>query len=271
MNEQDFAELSAGYALDALSPEERSVFESTLAEHPEWSGHIEVDAAAASALAETVVEVAPPLTLRSALLSRIAATPQGVDAAVQTAPAAQGDADAPAAPAAPPADAPPTTTTMPAVARRNWTRSLLALAASLVLLVTLGFGAASVWQMVNRSPAVVALEQIDAAPDAQVADTVLDDGGTAVAHWSDSVGKVVLVSEGLPSIASDQTFEMWFVRADGTPVSAGTFEASGDGPTTTLLNGEVEAGDTIAVTVEPAGGSPTDAPTTDPIVAIPTA
>ena len=35
--------------------------------------------------------------------------------------------------------------------------------------------------------------------------------------------------------------------------------------------GTMEPGDTIAVTVEPAGGAPGGAPTTDPLFAIPTA
>ena len=37
-----------------------------------------------------------------------------------------------------------------------------------------------------------------------------------------------------------------------------------------LLEGTMKPGDTIAVTVEQQGGSPTGEPTSDPIVAIPT-
>ena len=66
-----------------------------------------------------------------------------------------------------------------------------------------------------------------------------------------------------------ESFELWFVR-DGAPISAGTF-ASEDGTATALLDGSIEPGDVIAVTVEPAGGSPTGQPTSDPIVAIETA
>ncbi len=89
------------------------------------------------------------------------------------------------------------------------------------------------------------------------------------AHWSESVGKAVLVSDGLPAIADDEAFELWFVR-DGAAISAGTFTAEG-GTATALLDGAIETGDVIAITVEPAGGSPTGQPTTDPIVAIETA
>jgi anti-sigma-K factor RskA len=44
-----------------------------------------------------------------------------------------------------------------------------------------------------------------------------------------------------------------------------------DGTTTALLEGAMEAGDVIAVTIEPQGGSPTGEPSSDPIVTIPTA
>jgi anti-sigma-K factor RskA len=63
---------------------------------------------------------------------------------------------------------------------------------------------------------------------------------------------------------------MWFVREGGEAVSAGVFEAQA-GTSTEILDGALEPGDTIAVTVEPEGGSPTGQPSTDPIIAIPTA
>lgn len=164
----------------------------------------------------------------------------------------------------------PSTSSIQAVSRRNWTRGLFTLAASLVLLVVIGYGAANLNQWINRPAEVVALQEIENAPDAQSATVEITDGGVATAHWSGSLGKAVLVTDGLPTIASGETFELWFVRDDGTPVSAGTFASGGD-ETTAVLTGAMEAGDTIAVTVEEAGGSPTGVPTTDPIVAIPTA
>jgi anti-sigma-K factor RskA len=264
MNEQEFAELAAGHALNALSPDDRAAFDGALAAHPEWSSYVDADASTASALAETVDEVAPPLTLRSALLSRIATLPQGDADAVAE------DLPAPEIERVPAVEPTPTTSTIQAISRRSWTRSLLALAASLVLLTTLGFGAASLGQWLGRSAEVVALQQIESSPDAQTAAAELEQGGSATAHWSATVGKAVIVTDGLPELTDDETFELWFVRQDGTPVSAGTFASAGEGATTTLLAGEMEAGDTIAVTVEPAGGAPAGTPTSDPIVAIPT-
>lgn len=119
------------------------------------------------------------------------------------------------------------------------------------------------------SPAAAALARIDAAADAQAASTTLADGGAATVHWSASVGEAVLVSDGLPRLTDDQTFEMWLVR-DGTPVAAGIFDADGDAATAQLA-GALQPGDVVAVTVEPAGGSPSGAPTSAPILTIATA
>lgn len=289
MNEQEFAELAAGHALNALSPADLEAFEAALSQHPEWMHLVQTDAATAATLAERTTPVAPPLAMRSALLSMIATLPQdGPDGspAPTASPAladepevveerkdesefatstdffATVDDTRPIAPA-------PTTASIQTIARRNWSKGLFSLAASLVLLVAIGFGAVNLNQWIDRPPAVVALNEIEGATDAQSATVEIADGsGIATAHWSGSLGKAVLVTDGLPTLATDETFEMWFVRGDGTPISAGTFAAAGE--TTTLLAGEIQAGDTIAITVEQAGGSPSGLPTTDPIVAIPT-
>ncbi|WP_341997742.1 anti-sigma factor [Microbacterium sp. LWH7-1.2] len=277
MDEQEFAELAAGAALNALSPADRATFDAARREHPEWEHWIDTDAATVAALADTVSDGLPPLTLRSTLLSRVATTPQlpAMDAAV-AATAEPVDRWTPApAPAPDPSDdrpaaePPPPTAVIQAVSRRRWTRGILTLAASMVLLVALGLGAVQINEYMNRPAEVVALQQIEDAPDAQSATAEVTDGGTATAHWSQSVGKVVMVSQGLPQIAEDESFELWFVR-DGAAVPAGVFEAT-DGTTTALLEGDLEPGDVIAVTVEPQGGSPTGEPSSDPIVEIPTA
>ncbi|MGO2520786.1 MAG: anti-sigma factor domain-containing protein, partial [Microbacterium sp.] len=120
-----------------------------------------------------------------------------------------------------------------------------------------------------RPASVVALEQIESSTDAQQASVELDSGATATAHWSQEVGEAVLVTEGLTGLDDEKTYELWFVREDG-PVSAGVFDTD-SGAVTALLDGDMQAGDAIAVTVERAGGSPTGQPTTEPIIVIPTA
>lgn len=258
MNEEEFAELSAGHALGALSPEEERAYAAALAAHPEWVEQVALDVDTVAALAEGVDEVEPPAELRSRLLAQIAAdarVPDGDAAHEGPVIAEEGAASA--------SDASPTS----AVRRRSRTRGMFALAASMALLVGLGWGAVALSQQWGAPSAVTALEQIEASADAGSA-TVEFEGGVATAHWSASVGKVVLVADGLPTLPADKTFELWYVRGD-EPIPAGTFAAEG-GADTVLLDGAMEPGDTIAVTVEEAGGSPDGTPTTDPILAIPT-
>lgn len=234
------------------------------------------DAAAAPVTGATVADEAPPLTLRSSLLSAIAAMPQlpSVDAAV-AAEAAPGTAWAALEPVSAPEATPfvepaPTTTTIQAVQRRNWTRAIILLAVGLVLLVAVGFVAATLNEYANRPPEVVALQQIQQAPDGQSAAAEIQGGGTATAHWSVSLGEAVVVATGLPGLTADQTFELWLVR-DGEQISAGTFDADAQGAATVLLDDAFEAGDTIAVTIQD-DADEADAPALfEPIVEIPTA
>ncbi|QIG39977.1 anti-sigma factor [Microbacterium sp. 4R-513] len=283
MNVHEFAELAAGRALHALSPDDERAFEAALAEHPEWSTIAEADAATAARLAESVTPVEPPPALRAELLARIGAT------TTAEAPAAPPSGEAPIA-AVPVVDAlpglveplpaadeprrsiepPPTTEAVQTVARRNWTRGLLALAASFVLLIALGTTAVVIGDRLREPASVAALNQIQDAPDAQVATVEVEGGGTATAHWAESIGKAVLVTDGVAEPASGKTYELWFVRGD-TPVPAGVFDPDDTGQATAVLDETMQAGDVIAVTVEDRGGSKTGQPTSDPIFTIPTA
>ncbi|MEO9175652.1 MAG: anti-sigma factor [Gaiellales bacterium] len=70
-----------------------------------------------------------------------------------------------------------------------------------------------------------------------------------------------LVLANLQSPATGHTYEAWLIGANGKPVPAGTF--SGGGKTVVVnLKGDAGKAKTVAITVEPAGGSPT--PTTAP-------
>ncbi|MDQ0728632.1 anti-sigma factor [Microbacterium sp. W4I20] len=266
MNEQDFAELAAGAALHALSPDDERRFREALDARPEWRAIAEADAETADFLAGGAALVTPPAGIRSALLAQIAVTPQngdaqssghddGSSAATETyAEASADDAEVPK---------PPTP------ARRRWTRTIFALAACLAVLVGVGIAAAALNGQLNRPESVIALEQIQAADDAERATVELPDGGTATAHWSASAGAAVLVTDGIPAPADGKDYELWYVRGDDA-IPAGVFDVE-DGRATAALDGDMQAGDVIAVTVEQAGGSPTGTPTTDPVIVIPTA
>lgn len=251
MNEEEFEQLAAGDALHALSDGDGRRYADALAEHPNWSAIADRDAETAALLAEGVPEVVPPGGIRQALLARIAVTPQGdaeASSAARTHREAGADAVAP---------------------RRRWRRAIFALAACLVLIAGVGIGAAVLIPQFAPPASVVALERIEAAPDAQQATVEVDADTGATAHWSASVGSVVLVTHGLAPLDDDQTYQLWLVRGE-EPLPAGIFETDA-GAATALLEGTMHEGDVIAVTVEEAGGSPTGLPTTDPIIVIPTA
>ncbi|MDQ0642404.1 anti-sigma factor [Microbacterium murale] len=249
MNEKEFDELSAGHALHALSDADEQRYAQALADHPQWQAIAEDDVQTAHLLAAASSSTPPPSNIRAALLAQIAATPQESDGPAEETQTATAEGLL----------RPP----------RRWVRAVFALAACLVLLVGLGFGIATLTSQLATPASVVALEEIQSASDAQQASVELESGAVATAHWSASVGSAVLVADGLEPLTDDQTYELWFVRGD-EPVPAGLFEADA-GNATALLDGDMHEGDVIAVTVEPAGGSPTGQPTSDPIIAIPTA
>ena len=297
MSERDFDELSAGDALNALTPDDERALRDALATDPALQERLDADREAASLLAERVPEVVPPAGIRDDLLARIAVTPQDApppDArsgvrghSGDTRPHSADGAERPHSADARPHSGPETGDGRPHSApegtrprsaggstpsdspRRGWgTRAWFALAACLVLILGIGGAVAVVSQQLNRPEPVVALERIESAADAQSAAATVDGGGEAVLHWSPSLGEAVLVSDDLPTIPEDKTYELWYLR-DGEPISAGVF-AVDDGDATAILGGEMHEGDTIAITVEPAGGAPGGIPTGSPIVAIAT-
>ena len=261
MTENEFAELAAGHALNALSIEDEHRFRTALAEHPEWE-LVATDAAATVAeLAAGVAEVPPPPALRSALLNQIAVTRQ--DGAAIEDPVIEGPVVEDPVVESPVVEAPRD------VKPRAWRRRLFALAASVVLLVGIGVATTTLVTNMNRPAAVVALEDVRAADDAAQATAELPSGAQATAYWSASLAKAVLVTEGLEELEPGQAYELWLVRGE-TPISGGVFTTSGDGEATAVVDEPMHDGDVIAVTIEEAGGSPTGLPTTDPIIVIAT-
>lgn len=262
----EFEELSAGHAVRALSPMEEQRFAELRAAHPEWEATARADATVAAQLGEAVVPVDPPAAIRAQLLAQIAGSPQTPSQADGAPADGIQTGGTPSATAPRSADA----AAAPEEVRRGRSRRgrLFALAASLVLLGGIALGTVTLTQYLNRPAAVVALDEVRAAPDAQSA-SVDAEGVAATAYWSAEKQKAVLVAEDLQPLSAQQSYELWFVR-EGVPISAGVFEVE-PGTTTALLDGDMHSGDIIAVTVEVAGGSPTGQPTSDPVIAIPTA
>ncbi len=232
--------LTGAYAIDAVEDEvQQAAFERHLAVCPECREEVRTLRETAALLAERVAEV-PPAAVRARVLAQIATTPQ-------LPPGRHPDQSGPRA-----------------AARRN---RLLAAAASIVLLGGLGLGAAGVVQWQDARDARARAErilQIVGDPNAHRVSVPVNGGGTATVILAGS--RAVLAINGMRALDSDRLYQLWLVRPAGT-VSAGLgpHGRSAAGSWSREVDG-VRAGDSIAISVEPLGGS--HQPTTEPIAVI---
>jgi anti-sigma-K factor RskA len=68
-------------------------------------------------------------------------------------------------------------------------------------------------------------------------------------------GQPFLLVGDLPDLPADRAYQAWVVSASG-PVDAGVFPSGSGGSHLTRLNQSPRPGETVALTVEPAGGVP---------------
>lgn len=89
-------------------------------------------------------------------------------------------------------------------------------------------------------------------------------------YYTNPKGGILLIASGLPALQPKQVYEMWVIPEGQAPRPAGVFRGDEGGgavhyqPDVNLTGAEALAL-TLAVTVEPEGGSP--APTTTPMIA----
>ena len=260
--------LAGAYALGALSDAERAEFEEYLETSEEARAELAslTDTAVVLGLASTPVE--PPASVKESLMARIAVTPQL---------AAQDSQDAPE-------DVPDVVSLDSARAIRaagessaesrakaRWFRrpaTYLTAVAAAAAIVLGGTAYASITSNVQQSAVSSDFTTISAAPDAQRASEPVEGGGKATLVWSNSLGRSAVVLDGMPALAAGKTYELWYISGS-IPTAAGTFDPSGSSKQVQILKGKMSAGDTVGITIEPAGGS--KKPTTKPVVAIATA
>ena len=110
---------------------------------------------------------------------------------------------------------------------------------------------------------VEAALQLAAAPGSSTA-LLTNEGGTVSGLGVVGAdGQVLLAFRGLAPTSGSQVYAAWSIGEDGVPVNIGELTASADGTATGTAQG-AQAGDVIALTLEPAAGA--TAPTL-PIVA----
>jgi anti-sigma-K factor RskA len=224
----DLHTLSGAYAVDALSDDEARLFDTHLDGCQACRDEVRElqDAAARMGAAEAV---APPVALRARVLAAADQLPQ----------------------------LPPKVTSIDAARSRRWTAKLVAAAAAVVLMLTGGFVAL---QLQRDDSVPVATSAVFSASDARTK-TVETDHGRLVVAASPSLGQVAVRTEGLHTLTGRQVYQMWTIHS-GTATSQGIVENLKAGKVMAMPS----AGTTVAITVEPAGGS--QRPTTPPIVTL---
>jgi len=273
----DLVNLSGAYALNALDPAEKEAFEAFIAESPETRYEVTELLDTAVVLGLAVDPIQPSADLRASIMDKIALTPQLAPLS-QAAPAALPTvSDTEVAPAADPAVVTAASFDSPSASERKasarWFTRPAAVLASMAAAVALIAGGVLVSNTVMDGQANQAqadkLALIMAAPDKQQVTADVAGGGSATVAWSNANASSVVMVDGVAVLPSDKVYELWYIDENGAR-PAGTFSVESDSEDAwRVLDGTMNDGDTIGVTVEPAGGSET--PTTDPILAVTTA
>jgi anti-sigma-K factor RskA len=229
--------LSGAYVLDALDDVERAGYERHLRSCGSCAAEVIEFQEATCSLADRVA-VDPPVALKARVLAEVARTRQAP------------------------------VTERARIRRPSLRQSLAAAAAAVVIAGSAGLGGVA-WQAnQSKNDSTAAAERA-----AEVNRVLLDPdrieavqepaiGGTATVVAAD--GQAVLATDKLPAPPSGKTYQVWLIDENQKITSAGFLDLS-NGSGQSLVSG-VSEGDTVAVTVEPAGGS--EQPSTTPFVAI---
>jgi len=249
------SDLTGAYALNALTDEERAAVEARAAQSEATRNELTELQDTAVLLGLATAPVQPSAGLKASLMAQIATTPQL--------------APQPRAPVTPLVTATRRSPSEFKAQARWFSRPALALtaaAAAVVILVGGGVFVSGVLNPPTNAPVTASgIEAIRAADDAQQADASVTGGGTATLVWSGELATAALIADDLPQLPADKVYELWYINETG-PRPAGTFTVDESGTVQQVLEGDMQAGDLVGVTVEPAGGS--ELPTTDPIVGI---
>jgi anti-sigma-K factor RskA len=250
---RDLHALAGAYALDALDDAERDRFERHLRRCQACQNEVRGFAATAAALGRAAA-AQPPAGMKERVLAATTVTRQlpPVTATPRRRLAGIGRRGAGAG----------TTRTFGMIPKIATAVAAVSLAVAVALaVITIGTNDNLNTERARNQ----AIAAVLAAPDARIVSGATSAGGIATVVASHRAGQIVFTSAGLRVLPSTQVYELWFLRP-GQARPAGLVPAPVGGSTAPVLASGLESGDSVGVTVEPAGG--TTAPTTTPIVVL---
>ncbi len=259
---EELTALAPGYALGALDPDERRLFEAHLAVCPWCAAEVHSFMPVASTMAADVPGTRPPARVREQILTTVQ----------------DADRDETAGPL------PIQAHTQPHTRARSALRSWLPIAASLLVAAAVAVYAAGLRgrlldlearldrvtaQMLAADAATAEARRVAFASDAATAVLAAPDlaridlagqdaapQASARALWSRQRG-MVFAAINLPPLPAGRSYQVWVVTGDA-PVSAGLLEldASGRGTGIFATPPDIAPPLAVAVTLEPQGGVP---------------
>ena len=236
--------LTGAYAVDALTAHELHEFEKHLEQCPSCADEVRGLRETAARLG-LAAAIAPPPWMRAQVLDAANRVRQ-----------------------LPPSGPRTLTAGSPRPARRLRRRlprpiAVTAMAAAIVALAVLQVGTRHQLQQAQTKNQTIA--SVLAASDARIELGSSTVGGTVTAVVSPHDREAVITAAGMPTPSGARVYQLWVISPAGYR-SLGLLPGSSAGAIAPVLADDVQPGDQLAVTIEPAGG--TRQPTTIPIVEI---
>jgi anti-sigma-K factor RskA len=259
MNAAAIHTLAGAYALDALSADEAAYFEQHLAVCDGCAQEVAELQGTVASLGSSAAEP-PPADLRDRVLAAARSQPQLPPLTARDAPAAA------------PGPSTPITGARSSRTRRWMTAAAATVGVAAAAIAAFAIAGADVWPFSEPNNAPVAVDPLHQgvarvidAPDAQSAATKIRGGGKLTVYNSSLLGKTAVVLNQLPRLDTEHDYQMWLVNDRGAkPLAVVPRVAEPE-----MLIPEVKPGVKIAITREPAGGSPQ--PTMEPLAYVTTA
>ncbi|MFJ4168411.1 anti-sigma factor domain-containing protein [Paenarthrobacter sp. NPDC089714] len=251
-------ELAEIYALDALTEEERVLIDDYVRDAPEGPEFRERVRQAHETLAVSFApEEEPPAALFDSIMDKIAQSSTAMPSSAEPVAPSAGEPSGGAAVA----------DLASARLKRKERRGMAgarawiigAAAAAAIAVAGVGVGA---YVSAQNDP----INQVLQAQDVQKKTADVPGGGTATISASSAKDSFVVLMNGVSPAPSGKVYQLWTLPKDGSaPVSQGTMDAESLSKPAVVKG--LSSASSVAITVEPAGGS--KEPTSAPVVVVP--